>query len=182
MKIHFTFTHMLTTHDAKPESIWSRSLHIYRILTTAPLTHSNDACNPSVCLLVILWWHTVACSMPSFILSKIWNLTIGKEATNLNCSEQNGARCQSLASDSQKGREIVWGAHCSIFSYCEIYLSAAPLEGSQSSLTTEDMFSLCENQTLWYTRKMLFSFFFYPQLLFMGNQLSKLLHSPKQNW
>ncbi len=41
-------------------------------------------------------------------------------------------------------------------SNCEVYLSAAPLEGSQSSLTTEDMFSLCENQPLWYAGKMLF--------------------------
>lgn len=46
-------------------------------------------------------------------------------------------------------------AHCSFF-HCEVYLSAAPLEGSQRNLTSEDMFSLCENEPLWYTGKMLF--------------------------
>lgn len=43
------------------------------------------------------------------------------------------------------------------FFYCEVYLSAAPLQCSQSSLTTEDMFSLCEIQSLWYAGKLLFS-------------------------
>lgn len=58
----------------------------------------------------------------------------------------------------EKGRDKgCMKAHCSFsFSYCEVYLSAASLEGSQSSLTTEDMFSLCENQPLWYAGKMLF--------------------------
>lgn len=59
---------------------WSMSLHICRILTTAPLTHSNDACHPSVCLLVIWRWHTVACRMPSVILAGIRSLTIGRES------------------------------------------------------------------------------------------------------
>lgn len=61
--------------DAKPEKIWTRRcwVCICRILTTAPLTHSNDACHPSVCLLVIWKWHTVACRMPSLIVAQNLN-------------------------------------------------------------------------------------------------------------
>lgn len=61
----------------------SMRLHICRILTTAPLTHSNDACRPSVCLLVIWRWHTVACRMPSLILARLWFLRIGRERANI---------------------------------------------------------------------------------------------------
>lgn len=76
----------------------SMRLHICRILTTAPLTHSNDACHPSVCLLVIWRWHTVACRMPSLILARVWCLRIGRERAiilkvHLSCLEQNGLYC-----------------------------------------------------------------------------------------
>ncbi len=106
MKIHFIHTHFLLTHmlvmqDAKA---WnhldkeSMSVHICRILTTAPLTHSNDACHPSVCLLVIWRWHTVACRMPSLILAGIRSLAIGRERAkvlkvHLSRSDQSGPHC-----------------------------------------------------------------------------------------
>lgn len=49
-----------------------------------------------------------------------------------------------------------WKAHCSFyFSTVKYICLQPPLESAQSSLTTEDMFSLCENQRLRYTRKML---------------------------
>lgn len=51
----------------------------------------------------------------------------------------------------------------------KVCFSAAPLEGSQKSLMTGDMISLCEIQR---------GFFFYPQLLFMRSKCQKQLHSP----
>lgn len=178
------FAHMVTMPDARP---WnnldteSMSLHICRILTTAPLTHSNDACHPSVCPSVIWRRHVVARRMPSLALAAVWSL----------CSWERdftgGTKWSKLLRLGvyERGKKAEKKGECMIACwsfffppYCEVYLSAAPLEGSHSSLTTKDMFSLCENQTLWCTvEKMLF---------FTANcclwSVKKALQSPEPAW
>lgn len=80
-----------------------------------------------------------------------WNLTNGSESRDIVSASEWWTKWCSLLGLGLWLRErscekpTLW-----------LYLSAAPLESSQSSLTTEDMFSLCENQPLWYAGKMLF--------------------------
>lgn len=128
---------------------------------------------PSVCLSVddLQMAH---CCMPSALshsgqnqspsIGTEWGKKIWK--VHLSCTEQNGPCCQGSQFMSRRKAEKKGcvKAHCTFFFslplfffYCEVYLSAAPLQGSQSSLTTEDMFSLCEIQSLWYAGKLLFS-------------------------
>lgn len=128
---------------------------------------------PSVCLSVddLQMAH---CCMPSALSHSGQNQSpsIGTEGgkkiwkVHLSCTEQNGPCCQGSQFMSRRKAEKKGcvKAHCTFFFslplfffYCEVYLSAAPLQSSQSSLTTEDMFSLCEIQSLWYAGKLLFS-------------------------
>lgn len=104
------------------------SLHICRILSTTPLTHSNDASHPSVCLLVISRWHTVACCMLSLILARISSFTIGdweKKYTlnvHLSCTE---TKWSTLSGLSLWRRERVWKPTVAFFLSWSIFFCSS---------------------------------------------------------
>ena len=172
------FTLTLATESL--ETIWTRSRHVCRILTTAPLTPSNDAW-PSVCLPGGDFKMAQCCvpfalchSGPGFTKpltngreqGTFWKVVV--QHYSLHCWEE--------------GREEGW-AHYSFSPHREVYLSAAALEGSQSSLTTEDVFSLCEHQSLWYSGKCFFLFFFSlltPNCCLWEASVKKVVQSPKR--
>lgn len=126
--------------------------------------------------LFVCWWFANGTLLHAFCTFSFWtkskplNWNRRREKNMKGASELYWTKWSMLSGltvyEQEKGREkgvresplyLFFFSLPLFFFYCEVYLSAAPLQGSQSSLTTEDMFSLCEIQSLWYAGKLLFS-------------------------
>lgn len=126
--------------------------------------------------LFVCWWFANGTLLHAFCTFSFWtkskplNWNRRREKNMKGASELYWTKWSMLSGltvyEQEKGREkgmresplyLFFFSLPLFFFYCEVYLSAAPLQSSQSSLTTEDMFSLCEIQSLWYAGKLLFS-------------------------
>lgn len=126
--------------------------------------------------LFVCWWFANGTLLHAFCTFSFWtkskplNWNRRREKNMKGASELYWTKWSMLSGltvyEQEKGREkgvresplyLFFFSLPLFFFYCEVYLSAAPLQCSQSSLTTEDMFSLCEIQSLWYAGKLLFS-------------------------